>query len=95
MRASPNVVLHVGELAYGDGPFEVTGDGLNDVRLRTSHVLWHKENILNLVVRRILQLTGNQPRLRDQIRAYFRSRSRSATGPCQVSQAAPASTCVL
>ena len=75
MRASPNVVLHVGELAYGDGPFEVTGDGLNDVRLRTSHVLWHKENILNLVVQRILQLTGNQPRLRDQIRAYFRDRN--------------------
>ena len=52
MRASANVVLHVGELAYGDRPFEVTGDDPNDVQLRTSHELWHKENILNLVVQR-------------------------------------------
>jgi hypothetical protein len=56
MRASANVVLHVGELAYGDRPFEVTGDdpndNSNDVQLRTSHELWHKENILNLVVQR-------------------------------------------
>jgi hypothetical protein len=56
MQASPNVVLHVGELAYGERPFEVTGgslgDDANDVQLRTSHELWHKENILNLVVQR-------------------------------------------
>jgi hypothetical protein len=52
MRASANVVLHVGELAYGDRPFELTGDDPNDVQLRTSHELWHKENILNLVVQR-------------------------------------------
>ena len=52
MRASANVVLHVGELAYGDRPFEVTGDDPQDVQLRTSHELWHKENILNLVVQR-------------------------------------------
>jgi len=52
MQLSANVVLHVGELAYGDRPFEVTGADPNDVRLRTSHELWHKENILNLVVQR-------------------------------------------
>jgi len=52
MQASPNVVLHAGELAYGDRPFEVTGDDPLDVQLRTSHELWHKENILNLVIRR-------------------------------------------
>ncbi len=52
MRSSANVVLHVGELAYGARPFEVTGDDPNDVQLRTSHELWHKENILNLVVQR-------------------------------------------
>lgn len=54
MQASPNVVLHAGELAYGDRPFEVIGDGappnMHDVQLRTSHELWHKENILNLVI---------------------------------------------
>ena len=52
MQASANVVLHTGELAYGDRPFEVTGDDPNDVQLRTSHELWHKENILNTVVQR-------------------------------------------
>ena len=52
MRSSPNVVLHTGELAYGDRPFEVTGDDPLDVQLRTSHELWHKENILNIVVQR-------------------------------------------
>ena len=52
MQLSANVVLHVGELAYGDRPFEVTGADPNDVQLRTSHELWHKENILNLVVQR-------------------------------------------
>ena len=80
MQASPNVVLHVGELAYGDRPFEVTeGTGSSgdmgstggagsyassvftassacslsaDLQLRTTHELWHKENILNLVIQR-------------------------------------------
>ena len=52
MQASPNVVLHAGELAYGERPFEVTGDDPNDVQLRTSHELWHKENILNIVIQR-------------------------------------------
>jgi hypothetical protein len=52
MQSSPNVVLHAGELAYGDRPFEVTGDDANDVQLRTSHELWHKENILNIAVQR-------------------------------------------
>jgi len=72
MQASPNVVLHIGELAYGDRPFEVTvasserpaasGEAEHhsllsarcspDVQLRTSHELWHKENILNLVIQR-------------------------------------------
>jgi hypothetical protein len=65
MQSSPNVELHVGELAYGERPFEVTGpmrggdasldggmDGARDVQLRTSHELWHKENILNTVIQR-------------------------------------------
>lgn len=51
MLGSPNVVLHIGELAHGDRPFEVTtsGDPLH-VQLRTSSSMWHKENILNRVV---------------------------------------------
>ena len=57
MKVSPNVRLHFGELAYGDRPWEVTEPGTHyqqhcDVQLRTSHELFHKENILNEVIRR-------------------------------------------
>lgn len=50
MSTFPNVRLHVGELAYGDRPHEVTGEHAGDVQLRTHSVLFHKENILNRVV---------------------------------------------
>lgn len=51
MQTSPNVLLHVGELAYGDRPFECTSpeDPL-DIQLRTRHELFHKENILNRII---------------------------------------------
>ncbi len=54
MRQLPNVVLHFGELAYGDRPFEVTNPNAdsNDVQLRTTCELFHKENILNQVIKR-------------------------------------------
>ncbi len=53
MAQSPNVVLHMVELAYGDRPFEVTStDNPNDVQLRTKHELFHKENLLNIGVQR-------------------------------------------
>ena len=48
MAACPNVVLHFGELAYGDRPFEVTDAA--DVQLRTASELFHKENIQNRVI---------------------------------------------
>lgn len=51
MRTQKNVVLHVGELAYGDRPFEVTGSDSTDVQLRTGAELFHKENILNEVIK--------------------------------------------
>ena len=55
METSPNVALHMGELAYGDRPFEVTdpdpySTARGDVQLRTQHELFHKENILNRVI---------------------------------------------
>lgn len=51
MHSAPNVELHVGELAYGDRPFEVTQPNHpGDVQLRTCHELWHKENVLNTVI---------------------------------------------
>lgn len=53
MTASPNVSLHVGEAAYGDRAHEVTSSQRpNDLQLRTRHELWHKENLLNLVIAR-------------------------------------------
>jgi hypothetical protein len=52
MQGSPNVALHVAELAYGERPFEVTGADPLDIQLQTSHELWHKENILNLAIQR-------------------------------------------
>jgi hypothetical protein len=52
LRTSANVCLHVGELAYGDRPFEITDSAQNpnDVQLRTNHELFHKENILNRII---------------------------------------------
>ena len=51
---NPNVTLYVGEIAYGDRPFEVTSpDNPRDFQFRTECEIWHKENILNLVVQRM------------------------------------------
>lgn len=53
LRASPNVRAYLGELAYGDRPFEVTDpDNPLDIQLRTTHELFHKENLQNAVIRR-------------------------------------------
>jgi hypothetical protein len=52
-RCLPNVKLYVGEVAFGDRPFEVTTlDNPLDLQFRTSEVLWHKENALNQVIER-------------------------------------------
>jgi hypothetical protein len=48
MRTTKNVALHVGELAYGDRPFEVSTK--NDAQFRTTSELFHKENIINEIV---------------------------------------------
>lgn len=51
-RRHPNVVAHVVELAYGNRPFEVTSaDNPNDLQLRTSHELFHKENLQKCGIR--------------------------------------------
>jgi hypothetical protein len=60
MRATPNVALHVVELAYGDRPFEVTSPFLDqqthsphtDLQLRTDCEMFHKENLINIAVSR-------------------------------------------
>ncbi len=53
LAGAANVTLHVGELAHGDRPFEVTDASHPfDHQWRTRDELWHKENLLNLVVSR-------------------------------------------
>ncbi|VVB52200.1 Uncharacterised protein [uncultured archaeon] len=52
MKNQPNVKLYVGELAYGNRPFEVTGEHAGDAQFRTDSELFHKENILNKVIER-------------------------------------------
>lgn len=47
-EASPNVRLHMGELAFGDRPHEVTGP--EDLQLRTSQEMFLKENALNRII---------------------------------------------
>ena len=51
MATLPNVRLFVGELAYGNDPFQVTTGQPDELQLRVPQILWHKENILNLVVK--------------------------------------------
>lgn len=53
MSRLPNVRLHVGELAYGDRPHEVTDpNNPDDYQFRSKSALFHKENILNNVIAR-------------------------------------------
>jgi hypothetical protein len=53
MAASKNVALYVGEVAFGDRPFEVTSaDNPLDLQLRTNCELWVKENVTNLLAQR-------------------------------------------
>jgi hypothetical protein len=57
MMNSPNVKLHLIELAYGDRPWEVTNPSLypDDIQVRTNTELFHKENAMNLAVRHFPQ----------------------------------------
>lgn len=51
MVATPNVVLHIGELAYGDRPFEVTGADLDGpARLHTTYYNVNQPEALGNVV---------------------------------------------
>ncbi len=48
------VNFHAVEVAFGDRDFQVTEPGCgNDLQLRTTAELWHKENALNLLVQNL------------------------------------------
>lgn len=52
MEQSPNVKLYVGEVAFGDRPFEVTSpDNPQDIQFRSSSELFLKENVQKEVIK--------------------------------------------
>lgn len=55
MHRTPNVRLYVVELAYGERPFEVTSraEHRDDIQLRTSDEMFHKENLINVGLSRV------------------------------------------
>ncbi len=55
MMGLPNIELHLVELAYGDRPFDIADPSVypNDIALRTSHELFHKENLGNIGVQHL------------------------------------------
>ena len=55
MENTKNVLLYCVELAYGDQLFSVTSpDNPRHLQLRCETPLWHKENMINLGVKRLL-----------------------------------------
>lgn len=53
MEREPDVVLYVGEIAFGDRDFRVTNPcNPRHFRFRTNSELWHKERLINLIIQR-------------------------------------------
>lgn len=55
MRATPNVELHIVELAFGDRHHEISGQG-SCLQLRGHQHIWLKENMINLGVKHLLPI---------------------------------------
>jgi hypothetical protein len=52
MHREPNVLLYVVEMVYGDQEFHVTNEKTpRHLQVRTTHPLWHKENMINMGVK--------------------------------------------
>lgn len=50
-----NIKLYVVELAYGNQDFKITSpNNPSHLQLRTEYALWHKENMINLGIRKLL-----------------------------------------
>lgn len=52
---SPNVELHVVEMAFGERPYQITTGAPGELQLRSINELWHKENMINLGFARLPQ----------------------------------------
>ena len=51
----PKINLYVVELVYGNANFFLTEeDNKNHLQLRTEHPLWHKENLINIGIEKLL-----------------------------------------
>lgn len=51
LQAIPNIEVYIVEVALNERPFVVTSsDNPNHLQLRTHSVIWHKENMINLMV---------------------------------------------
>ena len=54
METIPGVVLYVVEVALGERPFMATRkDHPRHLQLRTQDIMWHKENMINLMVKQL------------------------------------------
>jgi hypothetical protein len=55
MEEDPNVIVYVVELAYDKQQYYIT-DSKNDrhLQLRANNILWHKENMINIGVKKLL-----------------------------------------
>lgn len=55
MEQCDNVILYIVELAYGNQEFKITSaQNSNHLQLRTKHALWHKENMINVGIHKLL-----------------------------------------
>ena len=55
MEFENNVILYVVELAYGNQPFAMTSNkNPRHLQIRTKDAIWHKENMINSGVRKLL-----------------------------------------
>lgn len=55
MQGEPNVLVYVVELAYPGQEFQITQkQNPCHLQVRAEHVLWHKENLINMGVRHLL-----------------------------------------
>lgn len=58
MEFEKNIKLYIVELAYGNEPYYLTDEfNTNHLRLRTKHILWHKENMINIGIQKLLPKT--------------------------------------
>lgn len=55
LETYPNVKLYVVEMAYGTQDFHITSpNNPSHLQLRSQHALWHKENMINLGINKLL-----------------------------------------